>query len=119
MRARARLQLAVRRLQLAKRIENLKAQEGDDPDQDMPQDAHAAADQAFSDPNKPPLQQGRLSRALKADIFRAVVIAKTKEMKAQQEAEANEKRASISKPPPGANSDRRGASGGSVGSSRP
>jgi len=87
-------------VQLAKRIESLKHQEGEDPDHDIPQDAHAAADQALSDPNAPPLKQGRLSRAIKADIFRAVVLAKTREMKQQQEAEEKEqKRASIAGKP--------------------
>jgi len=85
---------------LAKRIESLKSQEGDDPDHDIPQDAHAAADQALSDPSRPPLQQGRLSRAIKADIFRAVVLAKTREMREKADAEAKEKRASVGPAPP-------------------
>lgn len=101
MRAKTRLRLGVQRVQLAKRIESLRHQEGDDPDHDIPKDAHEAADQALSDPNAPKLQKGRLSRAVKADIFRAVVLAKTREMRQQAETEAHEKRASVGKAPPG------------------
>lgn len=101
MRTKARLRLGVQRVQLAKRIEMLKKQEGDDPDHDIPVDAHHAADEALSDPNAPKLQKGRLSRAIKADIFRAVVLAKTKEIRQQQEAEQKEKakRASLGNAP--------------------
>lgn len=95
------MRLAVQRVQLARRIETLKMQEGEDSDHDIPQDAHAAADQALSDPNAPKLGQGRLSRALKADIFREIVLAKTREMRQQAETEARaNKRTSISNAPP-------------------
>lgn len=98
MRVKARLRLAIQRVQLAKRIEALKAQDDTD-DHDIPSDANHAADEALSSRDAPSLTQGRLSRAAKADIFRAVVLAKTKEMRLNEETENNERKASTSSPP--------------------
>lgn len=105
----------VERVQLAKRIDALKSQadiEGDETD--IPQDANQAAKEAFSiqgtekgvdtPPSTPNLKAhspsvgtsgasstgSRLSRAAKSEIFRAVVLAKTKELKAQKALEEME-----------------------------
>ncbi|KAB8596099.1 hypothetical protein FH972_025808 [Carpinus fangiana] len=94
-RIRARIQMGVERVKLTKRIENIK-NEADPEDQDMPGNATEAADEALASREaleKEANSTSRLSRALKADIFRAVVLAKTKEMRKQQETENIERTA--------------------------
>lgn len=83
---RNRLRLAIARVQLAKRIESLQreAEQADD----IPASPNDAALEAF-----PGRGGSALSRKLKGDIFRAVVLAKAKEMRAQQESEEAEKAA--------------------------
>lgn len=109
----------IERVQLAKRIEYLRGQEDQEGDQaDIPQDANQAAKEAFTvegtekgtatppaTPNmrpnmpSPAVSSGasstgsRLSRAAKSDIFRAVVLAKTKEIQAQRHLEEMEQSA--------------------------
>ena len=81
----ARLKIAVQRIQLAKRIELLKQQESSsNGDLDMPQSPVDAANEAFAGKGS-----SLLSRKLKGDIFRAVVLAKAREIKAQKEAAGN------------------------------
>ena len=81
----ARLKIAVQRIQLAKRIELLKQQESlSNSESDMPQSPVDAANEAFAGKGS-----SLLSRKLKGDIFRAVVLAKAKEIKAQKEAAGN------------------------------
>ena len=92
-RVRLRFKLGVQRVQLAQRIERLKQQENaagiEDRDDDIPGDADSAADVALSS-DAPKLLKGQLSRARKADIMRAVVLAASKEMKAKQEYDEEE-----------------------------
>lgn len=98
-RVKARISLAVTRISLARRIEALKLEEAraaEAPDEsDIPADAGKAADEALGSRDTPVFtMQSRISRAAKADIFRAVVLAKTKEMRQQQETLKLEKSAS-------------------------
>lgn len=86
-RIKARMRLGIERVKLAKRIETLMQEEGPD-DEDLPADASKAADEALA--SSPASAAGRLSRAVKADIFRTVVLAKTKEMQQQKETESLE-----------------------------
>lgn len=88
----ARLRLGIERVKLAQRIEALKREEGNE-DEDLPQDANRAADEALSSMDSKMSTKDRLSRAAKADIFRAVVLAKTKEMRDQKENDEMEKTA--------------------------
>jgi calcium/calmodulin-dependent protein kinase I len=81
---RARFRVGIQRVQLAKRIEALKNQEPDaDHDEDMPRNASQAATEAYASKG-----MGPLTKKLKGDIFRAVVLAKAREMKANEDAEA-------------------------------
>ena len=71
------------------RIENLKASEEAE-DADFPDDASSAAELALgSEESADEMSSGkaRLSRAVRGDIFRAVVLAKTKELKHKKEQE--------------------------------
>lgn len=78
---RARLRAGIQRVQLAKRIEQLKAQSADD-EEDIPQSPSEAATDVYLRGGGSPL-----SRKLKGDIFRAVVVAKAREMRQQKENE--------------------------------
>ncbi|KAI9668890.1 MAG: hypothetical protein M1831_000960 [Alyxoria varia] len=92
-RIKARLRLGVERVKLAKRIDDLKIEE-DNEEGDIPDDAASAADEALgSEESAEAVKSGqsRLSKAVKGDIFRAVVLAKTKELKQQKETENIEK----------------------------
>jgi len=77
---RTRLRLGVSRVQLAKRIEQLQTQA--DQNDDIPTSPAEAATEAYTSKGA-----SALTRKLKGDIFRAVVLAKAKEMKAQRDAE--------------------------------
>ena len=82
-----RLRLGIERVKLAQRIEKLRKEEGThEEDDDIPEDAERAADQALS-PGTESSAKSRFSRAMKADIFRAVVLAKTREMREQKATE--------------------------------
>ena len=80
-------------IKLKNRIDLLKMQEDDDT-QDLPSDTAAAAAQGagtgFSPKAKPP---PRLSRAARSAIFREVVLAKVRDMKAQEAREKAERSA--------------------------
>lgn len=94
-RIKARLRLGVERVKLAKRIDDLKHEE-EGGDGDFPDDASSAADEALGSEESASAVtsgQSRLSKAVKGDIFRAVVMAKTREMKEQKETETVEKTA--------------------------
>jgi len=78
---RTRLRLGISRVQLAKRIEQLQNQA--DQEDDIPTSPTDAATEAYASKGA-----SALSRKLKGDIFRAVVLAKAKEMRAQKDAEA-------------------------------
>ena len=94
-RIKARLRLGVERVKLAKRIDDLRIEE-DNEEGDIPSDAASAADEALgSEESAEAVKSGqsRLSKAVKGDIFRAVVMAKTKELKQQKETESIEKTA--------------------------
>lgn len=90
------MRLAVERVKLQNRIESIRKQEsGDDADvDDVPGDAESAADEALQSPEgAAKTKEGHMSRAQQADIMRAVVLAKSKEMRTLQETEALEKAA--------------------------
>lgn len=90
-RIKARIRMGIQRVQLAKRIEKIKDQAEPD-DNDLPEDATKAADEALASHEAAPMNaKSRISRAMKADIFRAVVLAKTKELREQKEQEESEK----------------------------
>lgn len=80
---RSRLRLGISRVQLAKRIEQLQKQA--EQNDDIPTSPTDAATEAYS--GKEGKGQSALTKKLKGDIFRAVVLAKAKEMKAHREAE--------------------------------
>lgn len=96
------MRLGIERVQLTKRIESLKKQEGHDEDADIPNDSVKAAEEALQSkthtaPKAP--TEGKVSlrsRAARGDIFRAVVLAKVREIKQQREAEQAEKDAASS-----------------------
>lgn len=78
-------------IKLKNRIDLLKMQEDDDT-QDLPADTAAAAAQgAGVNPKAKPTQ--RLSRAARSAIFREVVLAKVRDMKAQEAREKAERSA--------------------------
>jgi len=77
------------------KLEEARAAEAPE-ESDIPADAGRAADEALGSRDTPVFtMQSRISRAAKADIFRAVVLAKTKEMRHQQETLKLEKTASV------------------------
>lgn len=99
-RVKARLRLGIERVQLAKRIEQLKNQLGQDEAEDVPADAGRAADEAFATKSQTPVvtsTREKLSRAAKAEIFREVVLAAAREEKRAKELERAEKGASKAK----------------------
>lgn len=89
--ARARLRRGIELVKLANRIEALKMQEDDPENTDVPADATLAADQSRTTPTphavRPDSGAGRrnLSNTIKGAIFREVVLAKVREMKAQEQ----------------------------------
>lgn len=92
--AKARLKRGVEMVKLANRIESLKMQEDDEeaqsPHPDIPKGADALAGQADSkgagSTQGPGLTgKARLSKAAKSAIFKEVVLAKVREMKAEEE----------------------------------
>jgi len=96
--AKSRLRRGVEMIKLKNRIEALKMQEDDDT-HDLPADTAVAAAQgagvAGSTPGaKPP---SRLSRAARSAIFREVVLAKVRDMKAQEEAREKAERSATGK----------------------
>lgn len=100
--ARSRLRHGIEVIKLAKRIEALKMIEDDDDNEnDIPDDAVEQAGQALLHPSS---QIGlattssaghstgkKISRAARSAIFREVVLAKVREMKAEEERKATEK----------------------------
>jgi len=91
----ARLRRGIEMVKLANRIEALKMQEEDPENSDMPKDATLAADQSrprsFSSVSDkqdtaPATEKRTLSKTIKGAIFREVVMAKVREMKAQEQA---------------------------------
>lgn len=95
-RVRARLRLGIERVQLARRIENLKGQVGLDDAEDVPMNANQAAEEAYSakKPNAAASSaREKLSRAAKSDIFREIVLAAAREERRTQELNHAEKRA--------------------------
>ncbi|KAF1817594.1 calmodulin dependent protein kinase [Eremomyces bilateralis CBS 781.70] len=108
--AKQRLRRGIDMVKLANRIEALRMQEDDDEDDapgqtDVPPDAREAAGQALAAhdpqdgvavPSTPPGGsgtggRGRLSKIAKGAIFKEVVLAKVREMKADQERQEFEK----------------------------
>jgi len=102
--ARARLKRGVELVKLANRIESLKMQEDDEEDvpqeADVPADSLAAADDAKSrsrqdrpssalqvPADQDPGRKRSLSKLAKSAIFREVVLAKVREIKAEEEAQ--------------------------------
>ncbi|KAF2221272.1 kinase-like domain-containing protein [Elsinoe ampelina] len=92
--AKARLKRGVEMVKLANRIESLKMQEDDEeeaqsPHPDIPKGADALAGRTDSKSVKSTQSSGsgksRLSKAAKSAIFREVVLAKVREMKAENE----------------------------------
>ncbi|KAK4629564.1 Calcium/calmodulin-dependent protein kinase cmkA [Fulvia fulva] len=100
--ARARLKRGIDLVKLANRIEALKMQEDEEEDvpqeADVPADPIAAADQSISHrhgsttstsslapPEHEPQRKRSLSKLAKSAIFREVVLAKVREMKAEEE----------------------------------
>lgn len=96
-RVKARLRLGVERVQLTRRIENLKNQLGQDESEDVPVDASRAAEEALLVKTESPVVAGkareRLTKAAKSDIFREVVLAAAREERRNQELEHAEKSA--------------------------
>jgi len=90
--AKARLKRGIEMVKLANRIENLKMQE-DEPRGDMPSDTAAAAAEGTTaaGSTEKPKSMRRLSRAARSAIFREVVLAKVREMKATEEKEQAER----------------------------
>ena len=101
-RIRTRMRLAIQRVQLANRIENIRRQQEEeqqqeDDDLDIPKDSEHAADLALQTPEGAAKNsQDGMSRAQKADILRNVVLAKAKEEKALAETQALENEATRS-----------------------
>ncbi|CAK4031848.1 Calcium calmodulin-dependent kinase [Lecanosticta acicola] len=89
--AKARLKRGVELVKLANRIEALKMQEDEEDDvpqeADVPADAKAAAEQAVGGSKSAGSSERKRawSRAAKSAIFREVVLAKVREMKAEEE----------------------------------
>lgn len=95
-------------VKLTNRIEALRMRDDDPDDGDLPSDAQTAAKEGVAklsvleptdaDNVKP---AGRLSRAARSAIFREVVLAKVKEMKAEEEKKLTERTLSEKKTTPG------------------
>ena len=90
--AKARLRRGIEMVKLANRIEALRMQD-DEQDSAVPDDAGQAAAQATAQaptpaqaqPESKPSPSRRLSRAARSEIFRAIVLAKVREMKSEEE----------------------------------
>jgi calcium/calmodulin-dependent protein kinase I len=105
--AKARLKRGIEMVKLANRIESLKMQDDEDPENsDFPKDAAAAAESGAA-PAGASASSGdsksKITQAMKGAIFREVVLAKVREMKdneetlkVKEEAEAEAKRKSFS-----------------------
>jgi len=89
--AKLRLRRGVEMVKLKNRIELLRMQEDDDT-QDLPADTAAAAAQGTGVSSRAK-QPTRLSRAARSAIFREVVLAKVRDMKAQEAREQAERSA--------------------------
>ena len=87
--AKARLRRGIEMVKLANRIEALKMSEEDDTG-DMPATGQGAAEaqaSAGAESARPLTGARRLSKAARSAIFREVVLAKVREMKAEEEKE--------------------------------
>ncbi|QIW96390.1 hypothetical protein AMS68_001908 [Peltaster fructicola] len=119
---RARLKRGIELVKLANRIEMLKMQEDEEDESpeehDMPRDATAAARQAIAAkesrgvsglfPPQATVQKKRSFRNMtKGAIFREVVLAKVREMKAEQEQKKMLEQATMHSPPPSSHSSAR------------
>lgn len=86
--AKARLRRGIEMVKLANRIEALRMQD-DEQDPAVPGGAGQAAAQsptpAQAQPEGKSSASRRLSRAARSDIFRAIVLAKVREMKSEEE----------------------------------
>ncbi|KAF7872531.1 hypothetical protein EAF04_003452 [Stromatinia cepivora] len=104
--AKARLRRGIEMVKLANRIEMLKMQEDDNEESDLPGNSHAAASDAI--PGSPernntglssasgstsPGERRSLSKVAKGAIFREVVLAKVREVKAEEAAAQIERQA--------------------------
>ncbi|CAD6453614.1 c6ad05b5-f97a-4642-a1e4-8d641443566f [Sclerotinia trifoliorum] len=104
--AKARLRRGIEMVKLANRIEMLKMQEDDSEESDVPGNSHAAASDAI--PGSPerkntgsssasgstsPGERRSLSKVAKGAIFREVVLAKVREVKAEEAAAQIERQA--------------------------
>jgi len=90
--AKARLKRGVEMDRLANRIQALRMQQDNDGDSDDVPESPGTA--ALGSPNAPPSSSGgarRLSRAARSAIFREVVLAKVRDMRAQEAREAAER----------------------------
>lgn len=95
-------------VKLTNRIEALRMRDDDPGEGDLPSDAQKAAKEGVSKANEQNLAggtsskgPGRLSRAARSAIFREVVLAKVKEMKAEEEKRLTERTLSEKKPASG------------------
>ena len=104
--AKARLRRGIEMVKLANRIEMLKLQEDDNEESDLPANATAAAGAAIAgSPERKstssssasgstsPGEKRSLSKVAKGAIFREVVLAKVREVKAEEAAAQIEKQA--------------------------
>lgn len=100
--AKARLRRGIEMVKLTNRIEALRMHD-DDPGGDLPSDAQAAAKEGVTKGDEPKSTEGpgRLSKAARHAIFRAVVLAKVKEMKAEEEKKLTERTLSEKRPASG------------------
>lgn len=99
------MRLGIEKVSLARRIEKLRAQETGEEETDIPKDSRKAAEESIqwhegaSPPSSalspPPKSPSRLAKRARSDIFRAVVLAKVREIKQQREAEEAERRAAM------------------------
>lgn len=96
-------------VKLTNRIEALKMRDDDPGEGDVPSDAQKAAKEGVTKLDEPKPSggggggkgPGRLSRAARSAIFREVVLAKVKEMKAEEEKKLTERTLSEKKPTSG------------------
>lgn len=93
-------------VKLTNRIEALRMRDDDPGEGDLPSDAQKAAKEGVVKVNEPnpaggSKGPGRLSRAARSAIFREVVLAKVKEMKAEEEKRLTERTLSEKKPASG------------------
>lgn len=100
------MRLGIDKVSLARRIEKLRTQETGDEEADIPRDPRQAAEESIqwhesASPSTssttstlPPAISPSWKRA-RSDIFRAVVLAKVREIKQQREAEEAEQRTAM------------------------